>query len=118
MEYKFKILKLHCAACALALEENINTIEGVSAQINFVTKVLKLKINTDNPAETLTKVKIAIKKFDSMAELANYEDEEDLIKKEKRERNIKLSRFLISAIFLTALTTLAGSFLSSFVMAK
>ncbi len=100
MEYKFKILKLHCAACALALEQNINTIEGVDCKINFVTKTLILNITTDNPAETLTEVKIAITKFDHMAELANFEDEEDIAKKEKLERNKKIARYVFSAVLL------------------
>ena len=79
MDYKFKLSKIHCAGCALALEENINEIEGVSAQINFVTKHIKLKIETENPAETLTAVKIAVSKFDHSIELldANEEDDEE-----------------------------------------
>jgi len=100
MEYKFKILKLHCAACALALEQNINSIEGVDCKINFVTKTLVLNITTENPAETLIEVKIAITKFDHMAELASFEDEEDIAKREKQERNKKIARYVFSSVLL------------------
>lgn len=108
MEYKFKILKLHCAACALALEENLNTLEGVKAEINFVTKTLKLNISTEEPEKTLEEVKVAIKKFDHMAEIVEYVDEEDALKKEKKERKIKLARFGIS-LFLAVFALLFHS---------
>jgi len=98
LEYKFKLLKLHCAACALALEQNINQIEGVEANINYVSKCLKLKISTDNPAETLTEVKIAITKFDHMVELVDFEDDELLAQKEKIDRYIKVMRYFAVAV--------------------
>ena len=100
MEYKFKLLKMHCAACALALEQNINQIEGVEAHINYVTKILKLKINTDNPAQTLTEVKLSIQKFDHMVEIVDFEDEEDIEKREKKERNDKFIRFVSAGLLL------------------
>ena len=89
MEYKFKLSKLHCAGCALALEQNLNTIEGVKAEINFVSKQLKLFIDTENPAETLTEVKIAITKFDRGIELLDCEDGETVLKKVERMINIQ-----------------------------
>lgn len=101
MEYKFKLSKLHCAGCALALEQNLNTIEGVKAEINFVSKQLKLFIDTENPAETLTEVKIAITKFDRGIELLDCEDGEkfDI---EKQQRILNVARFSFSIIFLIA----------------
>ena len=98
MQYKFRLLKMHCAGCALALEQNLNTIEGVEAKISFVTKVLELKIETENPAETLTEVKIAITKFDHAIEILPYEDESDAEHKEKKERLIKVARFSGAAL--------------------
>lgn len=100
MEYKFKLLKLHCAGCALALEQNINKIEGVVAEINFVTKLLKLKIETENPAETLTEVKTAISKFDSMVEIVDYIDDEDIAKKEKKERENTIIRLSLALVIM------------------
>ncbi len=96
MDYKFKLLKIHCAGCALALEQDLNTIEGVCAEINFVTKILKLTITTENPAETLTEVKTAISDFDHSIEIAEYQDEQDLELKEKRERNINIVRLVVA----------------------
>lgn len=100
MEYKFKLLKLHCAGCALALEQNLNQIEGVEAQINFVTKRLRLKITTEKPAETLTEVKIAITKFDHSIEIVDFEDEEDALRRERQARDIKIMRYITVAILL------------------
>ena len=96
MDYKFKLSKIHCAGCALALEENINTIEGVVAQINFVTKSIKIKINTENPAEKLTEVKIAIAKFDHSIELLDDEEDEKEKQNERLERLVNISRFSVS----------------------
>ena len=100
MEYKFKLLRMHCAGCALALEQNLNQIDGVEAQINFVTKRLKLKIVTESPAETLTEVKIAITKFDHSIEIVDFEDEEDALRREKQARDIKIMRYATVAILL------------------
>ena len=111
MEYKFKLQKLHCAACALALEENINQIDGVVAHINYVTKCLTLKISTENPAETLTEVKIAITKFDHMVEILDFDDEEKEQLKEKIERDIKILRYFGVAVLLILSFFLKMSFL-------
>ena len=74
MEYKFRLSKIHCAGCAVALEQNLNEIDGVRAEISFVSKQLKLFIDTENPAETLTAVKIAITKFDRSIEIFNFDE--------------------------------------------
>lgn len=100
MDYKFKLLRIHCAGCALALEQNLNLIDGVHAEINFVTKILKLKIDSEKPAETLTEVKTAIFKFDHSIEILDYEDEEDIARREKDERTIKLVR--LTCVFIVA----------------
>lgn len=106
MEYKFKLSKIHCAGCALALEQNLNDIEGVRAEISFVTKQLKLFIDTENPAETLTEVKIAVTKFDHSIELLDYNDKENIEQKEKNRRNINICRYSGSVIFLVLGLTL------------
>ncbi len=100
MQAKFRLLKMHCAACALALEEHLNTLEGVQAKISYVTKVLELEITTENPAETLTNVKIEITKFDHMIEILDYADESDTEKKEQRIRKLNTIRFSLVAVFL------------------
>ena len=98
MEYKFKLSKLHCAGCALALEQNLNTLEGVKAEINFVSKQLKLFIESENPADTLTAVKIAVANFDRSIELVDFDDEEELLNKDKKQRMINVIRFSASIL--------------------
>ena len=102
MEYKFKLLRMHCAACALALEEHINKLEGVTAQINYVTKILKLKIETEKLDETLELVKKEIVNFDHMIQILDYEDEEDIARREKKERNKKIIRLSVATIIMIA----------------
>ena len=109
MDYKFKLLKVHCAGCALALEQHLNELEGVSAEINFVTKVLKLKIETENPAETLTIVKTEISNFDHMIEIVDYEDDEDIAKREKKERNQNIIRLSVALVVM-----IVGIFIPTF----
>lgn len=99
-QYKFKLLKIHCAGCALALEQNLNEIEGVSAEISFVTKVLKLEIDTDNPAETLTEVKMAIQNFDHSIEILDYVSDEDIAEKERKERKQNIIKLSVATIVL------------------
>lgn len=100
MEYKFKLSKIHCAGCAVALEQNLNEIEGVKAEISFVSKQLRLFIDSENPAETLTAVKIAVTNFDHAIELYDYDDEEKFEAKEKNQRIIDVCRYSFSVIFL------------------
>ena len=98
MEYKFKLSKLHCAGCALALEQNLNTLEGVKAEINFLSKQLKLFIDSENPADTLTAVKIAVSNFDKSIELSDFDNEEELLNKDKKERLINIFRYSFSVV--------------------
>ena len=100
MEYKFKLLKVHCSGCALALEQKLNQIEGVEAEINFVTKILKLEISTPEPAQTLTEVKTAIANFDHMIEIHDIDETEDLEKKEKAQRFNDMIRLAVSLLIL------------------
>jgi len=100
MEYKFKLSKIHCAGCALALEQNLNEIEGVHAEISFVTKQLKLFIETENPADTLTEVKIAVAKFDRAIELLDIDESDDFAEKEKSRRWFNVCRYSLSIIFM------------------
>ena len=100
MEYRFKLSKIHCAGCALALEQNINEIEGVICEINFVTKLIKLNITTENPEETLGLVKQTIKNFDKQIELLEDAEIEDADKKEKRERENTLIKLSVALVVL------------------
>lgn len=100
MEYKFKLLKIHCAGCALALEQKLNSLQGVKAEINFVTKVLKLSLDADGSADMLTIIKEEISHFDHSIEIVDYIDEEDIIKKEKRERKLNILRLSIATVML------------------
>lgn len=100
MNYKFRLSKVHCAGCALALQEKLNSIDGVEASINFVTKSLFLEISTSCPAETLTEVKMQIHKFDHAIELLPFEEDEHEIRRKRSEKIWNAFRFSASAIAL------------------
>ena len=100
MDYKFKLLKIHCAGCALALEQNLNQIESVQVEINFVTKILKLHIDSDEPEQILSKVKDTIHLFDHSIEILDYEDEEDIARREKQEREFNIFKLTLAFIVL------------------
>ena len=100
MEYKFKLSKLHCAGCALALEQNLNTIEGVKAEINFVTKQLKIFIDSNEQVERLNEVKQAVKSFDRSIELSDYDEEDELLDKDKKQRIFNIARYTISVVLM------------------
>lgn len=100
MEYKFKLLKIHCAGCALALEQKINEIPDVVAEINFVTKLIKLNITSDCPAETLTEVKKTISKFDHQIEIADYVDTVEISEKERKSREKNIIKLSVAFVLL------------------
>ena len=100
MEYKCKLSKIHCAGCAVALEQNLNEIEGVRAEINFVTKQLKLFIDDENYIEKLNTIKIAIKRFDHSIEILDDTEKDNSELNDKRQRIINICRYSGSVMFL------------------
>lgn len=102
MQYKFTLNKLHCAGCAVALEQKINEMEGVSCAVNFVSKSITIDIETENPESKLVEVKDAIKKFDSMIELVDFAEEKDEAAEEKRERIFNIARLALALAILIA----------------
>ena len=100
MKYKFKLLKIHCAGCALALEQNLNAMHGVKAEINFVTKIMKLELEDDGSADMLTEVKTAISNFDRSIEILDFDEDDDIARKEKVERDISVIKLCLTAVLL------------------
>lgn len=100
MKYKFKLLRIHCAGCAVALEQKVNEIEGVDCSINFVTKDIMLDISTPNPSATLEEVKDVIKKFDSMIQIVDNVPEDEEEKREKREKICEICKLVLAVVIL------------------
>ena len=64
MKKVFKLGYLHCAGCSVALQEKISKLENVKdVQINFVTKIVTLDIESKNSKQTMENIK---NKFDSL----------------------------------------------------
>lgn len=95
MEKEFVLSGLNCAHCASEIERDINCLEGVEAAVNFATKILNVKINSNE-----NKDKIFNKIFSI---IHNHEPEivvkERTYKQEINENNQKkeVIRFIIGA---------------------
>ena len=57
MKRQYRLLNVHCASCADALEQKLNEIEGVKlARVNFITKILTLEVDNKNGEEIVKNV--------------------------------------------------------------
>ncbi len=103
MKKQYKLLNMHCAGCADALEQKLKTLDGVKAvQVNFITKILTFEPERGVDVNELSeRVCNAVVKFDRMIKIENPEDEETV--KEKKAKQVKMWLILSSAVlFLTA----------------
>ncbi|MBQ7453415.1 MAG: heavy metal translocating P-type ATPase [Clostridia bacterium] len=101
MKKKFRLLNMHCAGCANALEGKIAEIEGVKmAQINYATKILTLEVENENHEKIIEDVLSGIKRFDRMVKVEDPSF--DVSEKEKRARLLKILFICLSAVFLMA----------------
>ncbi len=65
MKKFLKLDHLHCAGCAVALQDKINKVQGVnSAEINFVSRIVTLDIDSKDYKQTLKDVEASIHEFD------------------------------------------------------
>ena len=65
MKRSFKLENLDCANCAAKMEANINKIEGVEANISFMTARLTIEDADEYFEEVLEMAQKAIAKVDS-----------------------------------------------------
>ena len=103
MKKQYKLLNMHCAGCADALEQKLKTLDGVKAvQVNFITKILTFEPERGVDINELSeRVCNAVVKFDRMIKIENPEDEETV--KEKKAKQVKMWLILSSAVlFLVA----------------
>lgn len=103
MKKQYKLLNMHCAGCADALEQKLKTLDGVKAvQVNFITKILTFEPERGVDVNELSeRVCNAVVKFDRMIKIENPEDEETV--KEKKAKQVKMWLILSSAVlFLVA----------------
>lgn len=117
MKRQYRLLNMHCAGCADALEQKLNEIEGVKvAQVNFITKILTLDVENNNHEKIIENVLAQVTKFDRMIKIENPEN--DVSVKEKREKILKISLISCSILFLIValvLDKLNLSFIASLV---
>ena len=56
---------LDCANCAAKMEQAIRKIDGVqSCTINFMLQRMTLELDDNNSAETIEKIRVAVKKVE------------------------------------------------------
>ena len=102
MKKQYKLLNMHCAGCADALEQKLKTLDGVKAvQVNFITKILTFEPERGVDVNELSeRVCNAVVKFDRMIKIENPEDEETV--KEKKAKQVKMWLILSSAVLFLA----------------
>lgn len=102
MKKQYKLLNMHCAGCADALEQKLKTLDGVKAvQVNFITKILTFEPERGVDINELSeRVCNAVVKFDRMIKIENPEDEETV--KEKKAKQVKMWLILSSAVLFLA----------------
>jgi len=63
MKKKYKITELDCAHCAQKIEDEINKVEGLTANLSFIQQKLTVEMADDADVEAVTEqiIKIAHK---------------------------------------------------------
>ena len=99
MKRQYRLLNVHCASCADALEQKLNEIEGVKlARVNFITKILTLEVDNKNGEEIVKNVLQSVTKFDHMIKIED--PRKDISAKEKKEKLAKIILISLSCVFL------------------
>ncbi len=99
MKRQYRLLNVHCASCADALEQKLNEIEGVKlARVNFITKILTLEVDNKNGEEIVKNVLQSVTKFDHMIKIED--PRKDISAKEKKEKLAKIILISFSCVFL------------------
>ena len=101
MKKEIKISAIHCAGCALALEDKIKQVEGVNnASLDFISKTVTLDIENKDSKQIIKKVEQTIIKFDKSIKIINEDQEQEDLKKQKISKIIEFSRIGLSVILL------------------
>ncbi len=91
MKKTFKLGYIHCAGCSVALQEKISKVPNVnSAQINFVTRIVTLDIESKNAKQTMEAVEAAIHEFDKTIKILPVHADEHHGGKQQKVQNILL----------------------------
>lgn len=97
MKKQYKLLNLHCAGCADALEYKISQVNGVKiSKVNFFTKILTIQVENENHEETINNVLTTIKKFDRNIQISDPSTEAG--ENERRYKIIKISLIIASLV--------------------
>jgi len=101
MKKQFRLLNMHCAGCADALEHKISEVSGVNvAQVNYITKILTLEVEKEESEKIIGEVMTTITHFDRMIKVEDPSlDASDIEKRQKRKKIITV----IVAVVLLAL---------------
>ena len=99
MKKLIKLTRIHCAGCAVNLEDKIKEIEGVqNASIDFLTKTVTVDISSKNAKEVLENVKNTIISFDSSIKIVDTSQEEKQERREKVKKIIDIVRVAVALL--------------------
>ncbi len=120
---EFKIKGMHCASCALTIENNLEKFPEIKkADVNFATEKLYIKYNNEISSEEIIK---SVKESGYEASMVNDENEGDLKHEQKekeseitKERNLFLLSFVLALpVFVLAMILRDTSFESKVIQA-
>lgn len=99
MKKQIKLTRIHCAGCAINLEDKIKEVEGVeSASIDFLSKTVTIEIPSKGSQEIIDRVEKTITSFDSSIKIVDTSEEEKQEKREKAKKIIDISRVCLAVV--------------------
>ncbi|MBQ3158384.1 MAG: heavy metal translocating P-type ATPase [Clostridia bacterium] len=99
MKKQIKLTRIHCAGCAINLEDKVKEVDGVqSASIDFLSKTVTIEVPSKNAKEIIEEVEKTITSFDSSIKIVDTSEEEKQAKKEKIKKIIDISRVCLAVV--------------------
>jgi len=94
MRKEIRLSRIHCAGCAVNLEDKIMEIDGVeSVSIDFEKKIVKVNVKS---SDVIKQIENCITKFDGSIKIIEESDAEKQEKRDKIKKIVDLCRIALS----------------------
>lgn len=99
MKKQIKLSRIHCAGCAINLEDKVKEVDGVeSATIDFLSRTVTIEIPSKGAEEIIKNVENTITTFDSSIKIVDTSEEEKQERKEKAKKIIDITRVCFALV--------------------
>ncbi len=97
MKKDIKLTRIHCAGCAVNLEDKVKEVDGVlNASVDFVKRIVSIEVENKNADKIIEDVENTITKFDSSIKIVDTSNEEKEAKKEKIEKIFDITKIFVA----------------------